>query len=109
MGIKFIPPEFPAQRRQDPRRNAEAKVFDALQRMNLTGHGIYEYRGPRGGTQVDLALWADMVARIAGPSPGAAPSGPPHAVVPVRRHCEGRRTLNGRGRPIFPSHPRWSD
>ena len=41
-------------------------MFDALQRMNLTGHGIYEYRGPRGGTQVDLAVWADMVARIAG-------------------------------------------
>ena len=41
-------------------------MFDALQRMNLTGHGIYEYRGPTGGTQVDLAVWADMVARIAG-------------------------------------------
>ena len=26
-----------------------------------------------------------------------------------RGHREGRGTLNGRGRPIFPSHPRWSD
>ena len=74
MGIKFIQPEFPAQRRQDPRRNAEARVFDALQRMNLTGHGIYEYRGPTGGTQVDLALWTDMVARIAGTVKGGEQS-----------------------------------
>ena len=59
-------------------------MFDALQRMNLTGHGIYEYRGPTGGTQVDLAVWADMVARIAGTVKGGEHS--------ASLHPEGIRT-----------------
>ena len=106
MGIKFIPPEFPAQRRQDPRRNAEARVFDALQCMDLTGHGIYEYRGPRGGTQVDLAVWADMVARIAGTVKGGehsmdedgqfflhTPDGPIKVGSPLQETVDGCITM----------------
>ena len=106
MGIKFIQPEFPAQRRQDPRRNAEARVFDALQRMDLTGHGIYEYRGPTGGTQVDLAVWADMVARIAGTVKGGehsmdedgrfflhTPDGPIKVGSPLQETVDGCITM----------------
>ena len=106
MGIKFIQPEFPAQRRQDLIRNAEARVFDALQRMDLTGHGIYEYRGPRGGTQVDLAVWADMVARIAGTVKGGehsmdedgqfflhTPDGPIKVGSPLQETVDGCITM----------------
>ena len=65
MGIIMRPDEFPEHRRQDPKRAAEAKVFDALRNMVLNGYGLYECRYRRGGKQVDFTLWVDDVARFA--------------------------------------------
>ncbi len=66
MGIRMNPPVFPEQRRQDPKRRAEAEVFDALQNLELGGHGLYEFRYRHGGVQVDYALWLDGLGRFAG-------------------------------------------
>ena len=66
MGIQFIPREFPEQRRRDPKRRAEAEVFDALCNMGKDGRGIYEFRYRPDGQQVDVALWVDNLGRIAG-------------------------------------------
>ena len=57
MGIKMNPPQFSDQRRQDAKRAAEARVFDALQNLDLEGYGLYEYRFRRDGKQVDYPLW----------------------------------------------------
>ena len=65
MGIRINPPEFPEHRRQDPKRAAEARVFDALQDMDLEGHGLYEYRFRRDGKQVDYPLWVTSLGRFA--------------------------------------------
>ncbi len=65
MGIRMNPPEFPAHRRQDPKRGAEARVFDALQGLGLDGHGLYEFRYRMEGQQVDYALWVHDTARFA--------------------------------------------
>ncbi len=65
MGIRMNPPEFPKQRRQDPKRRSEAEVFDALQQMEVNGHGLYELRYRRKGRQVDYALWLHDLARFA--------------------------------------------
>ena len=65
MGIIMRPDEFPEHRRQDPKRAAEARVFDALRNMVLNGYGLYECRYRRGGKQVDFTLWVDDVARFA--------------------------------------------
>ena len=65
MGIRMMPEQFPEQRRQDPKRRAEAEVFDALQQMEITGHGLYELRYRRNGRQVDYALWLHNLARFA--------------------------------------------
>ena len=35
MAIKMNPAEFPEHRRHDPKRAAEARVFDALQNLDL--------------------------------------------------------------------------
>ena len=65
MGIRINPPEFPEHRRQDPKRAAEARVFDALQSLDLDGYGLYEFRYRREGRQLDFALWLDMPGRLA--------------------------------------------
>ena len=65
MGMKMMLEQFPEQRRQDPKRGAEARVFDALQNLDLDGHGLYEYRYRREGKQVDYPLWIHELARLA--------------------------------------------
>ena len=66
MGINMKPSEFPEQRRSDPKRWAEAAVFDALGNMGLVGCGIYEFRYRPDGQQVDYLIWLDHLGRIAG-------------------------------------------
>ena len=65
MGIKMIPEQFPERRRKDLKRRAEARVFDALQKLELNGHGLYEFRYRNEGQQVDYALWVHDLARFA--------------------------------------------
>ena len=65
MGIKMNPPQFSDQRRQDPKRGSEARVFDALQNLDLEGYGLYEYRFRRDGKQVDYPLWVTSLGRFA--------------------------------------------
>ena len=52
MGITMQPDRFPEHRWQDPKRAAEARVFDVLQNLDLNGHGLYEFRYRREGQQV---------------------------------------------------------
>ena len=40
MAIRMNPEEFPEHRRQDPKRAAEARVYDALRELELSGRGI---------------------------------------------------------------------
>ena len=65
MGIRMMPEQFPEHRRQDPRRAAEARVFDALQSLDLEGYGLYEYRFRKEGKQVDNPLWVPSLGRFA--------------------------------------------
>ena len=65
MAIKMNPAEFPEHRRHDPKRAAEARVFDALQNLDLDGHSLYEFRYRKEGRQLDFALWLDMLGRLA--------------------------------------------
>ena len=65
MGIRMIPEQFDQDRKQDPKRAAEARVFDALRNLDHDGYGIYEFRYRRGGREVDVALWLNGLARFA--------------------------------------------
>ena len=65
MGIEMRPEYFPELHRQDPMRRAEARVFDAIQKMQLDGRGIFECRFRTGGTQLDYAFWGDGLGRFA--------------------------------------------
>ena len=68
MSIRMIPekpPPFDQDRRRDPKRTAEARVFDALQDLDLDGYGLYEFRYRSEGRQLDFALWLDLLGRLA--------------------------------------------
>ena len=65
MGIRMIPPGFPEHRRRDPKRRAEARLVDVLEKVRLNGWTLYEFRYRRGGKQVDLLLWIDRKGRFA--------------------------------------------
>lgn len=65
MAIQFTPEKFPDERRSDPKRRAEAAVFDALSAICRSGYGIYEMRLRRKGQQVDYAIWLDGLGRFA--------------------------------------------
>ena len=65
MGIRMMPEQFPEHRRQDPKRAAEARVFDTLQNLDLDGYGLYEYRFRKNGKQVDNPLWVPSLGRFA--------------------------------------------
>ena len=65
MAIEMIPPGFPERRRRDPKRRAEARFVDILEKVRLNGWTLYEFRYRRGGKQVDFLLWIDDKGRFA--------------------------------------------
>ena len=63
--MKILPGRFPAHRRRDPKRWAEASVFDALAQSQRQGTAIYEWGAPVNPHQLDFALWLTHVGRFA--------------------------------------------
>ena len=61
----ITPEEFPPERRADPRRRAEAVVFDILSESGRAGQAIYEWGAPGNPRRTDFALWLENVGRFA--------------------------------------------
>ena len=59
------PEQFPQERRHDPKRQAEAAVFDALASSDRCGHALYEWGAPGRPHRTDFALWLESVGRFA--------------------------------------------
>ena len=59
------PQEFPEERRRDPKRRAEATVFDTLAECQRAGHVLYEWGAPGRPHRTDFALWLEGVGRYA--------------------------------------------
>ena len=58
------PEQFPPDRRADPRRRAEARVFDAIQSSDRAGLAIYEWQRNPGSPQLDFAIWTQGGGRF---------------------------------------------
>ena len=58
------PEQFPPDRRADPRRLAEARVFDAIQASDRAGLAIYEWQRNPGSPQLDFAIWTQGGGRF---------------------------------------------
>ena len=61
----ITPKEFPLERRADPKRQAEASVFDALAGSAASGHALYEWGTPGRSHRTDFALWLENTGRFA--------------------------------------------
>ena len=70
-----IQPQFPPHRRQDPRRRAEAIVYDQLARSGLPGHALYELKPLPEAPELDFAVWLQDRGRF-----GAQVKGGPYSV-----------------------------
>ena len=58
----LIYPEFPPNRRQDPKRQAEWRVYQAFDESDRDGHALYELKVGRHAPEVDFfALIQDKV------------------------------------------------
>ena len=58
------PEKFPPQRRDDPMRLAEARVFDELRNNPLPGFACYEWQRDHNSPQIDFAIWLSGVGRF---------------------------------------------
>ena len=59
-----IQPEFPAHRRDDPKRRAELAVYEALAQSDAPGRALYEVRPISTAPQLDYAIWLQGKALI---------------------------------------------
>ena len=59
-----IQPEFPQHRRQDPRRGAEAGVYDQLARSTHPGHVLYELKPLPEAPELDFGIWLQDQGRF---------------------------------------------
>ena len=60
-----IYPEFPANRLNNPKRQAELSVYRELEASDAAGTVIYEARPDPSCPEVDFVIWLEGVARIA--------------------------------------------
>ena len=58
------PVTFPPDRRNDPMRQAEARVFDEIKSSRLPGFAYYEWQRDHNAPQIDIALWLLNVGRF---------------------------------------------
>ena len=60
-----ITPEFPNYRRDDPKRQAERRVYEELASSNFPGQALYEVSATKYTPQVDFVVWVEDVACFA--------------------------------------------
>ena len=59
-----IQPQFPPPRRQDPKRNSEAVVYDQLARNHHPGQALYELKALPEAPALDFCAWLEDRARF---------------------------------------------
>ena len=62
--MQMYPEKFPPDRRQDAMRQAEARIFDEIERSPLPGFAHYEWQRDHNSPQLDFALWLPSVGRF---------------------------------------------
>ena len=62
--MQMHPTTFPLDRRNDPMRQAEARVFDEINASRLPGFAHYEWQRDHKSPQLDYALWLLNVSRF---------------------------------------------
>ena len=60
----FLLPEFPENRKADPKRQGELRVYNKLAQSGVTGLAIYGGKASPEGPEVDFALWLQKEGRF---------------------------------------------
>ena len=63
--MRMHPKEYPLNRRGDPKRRAEYRVFEALAGINRQGFVYYEWRKGYERVELDFAIWVEGLGRFA--------------------------------------------
>ena len=58
----IVTPEFPEHRLQDPRRQAEWRVYQEIAGSQAPGRALYEMRAGLHAPQLDFGIWLQDVA-----------------------------------------------
>ena len=59
--MNINPLEFPDHRRRDPKRRAEARVYDELAGSDASGHVLYEVKPRADAPECDFAIWLEGI------------------------------------------------
>ena len=59
--MKINPTEFPDHRHRDPKRRAEARVYDELAGSDAPGYVLYEVKPRSDAPECDFAIWMEGV------------------------------------------------
>ena len=62
--MQIYPEQFPLNHRTDPKRQAEGRIFDAIQSSCQPGFTYFEWKRDRRSPEVDFALWLLGVGRF---------------------------------------------
>ena len=62
--METYPEQFPQDHRTDPKRQAEGRIFDAIQSSCRPGFAYYEWKRDHRSPESDLALWLLGVGRF---------------------------------------------
>ena len=62
--MQMYPRLFPRHRLNDPFRQAERRIFQALEACGMTGFACYEWQRNKQSLQLDFALWVPGVGRF---------------------------------------------
>ena len=93
------PEQFPPDRRADPRRRAEVRVFDAIRASDQRGIAIYEWQRNPDSPQLDFAIWT-----LGGGRFGLQVKGGTHSLKNGKWHLE---TKDGREEKPSPLRLTW--
>ena len=63
--MRMHPKKYPLNRRGDPKRRAEYRVFEALAGINRQGFVYYEWRKGYERVELDFAIWVEGLGRFA--------------------------------------------
>ena len=77
------PEQFPPDRRADPRRRAETRVFHAIQSSDRPGLALYEWQRNPGSPQLDFAIWTQGGGRF-----GLQVKGGPYSLINGKWYLE---------------------
>ena len=107
-----IQPEFPEYHHNDPKRQAELRVYQEIVNAQQPGQALYEVKASRNSPEVDFAVWIEDVACFALEVKGGnfwvengtlfrqGPIGPEQVANPLRKAMDGalsiRNAINDR-------------